>query len=135
MRKTLNLSLLSLIFVFLASSCEKDPGEGGNSAISGKVYIREYNKSFTTLVAEYFAPDEDIYIIYGDGTASNDDLKTGPNGDFIFRYLRPGKYKLYAYSADSAGISASGTIPVYMDVEITKNKQTIDAGTIIILKN
>ena len=135
MRKTLKLSFFSMIFVFLASSCEKDPGEGGNSAISGKVYIREYNKSFTTLVAEYFAPDEDIYIIYGDGTASNDDLKTGPNGDFIFRYLRPGKYKLYAYSADSAGISASGTIPVYMDVEITKNKQTIDAGTIIILKN
>jgi hypothetical protein len=135
MLKTLKLSFFCLISVFLASSCEKDPGEGGNSAISGKVYIREYNKSFTTLVGEYFAPDEDIYIIYGDGTASNDDLKTGPNGDFIFRYLRPGKYKLYAYSADSAGTSASGTIPVYKNVEITKNKQTIDAGIIIILKN
>jgi hypothetical protein len=119
----------------MASSCEKDPGEGGNSAISGKVYIREYNKSFTTLIAEYYAPDEDIYIIYGDGTASDDDLKTGPNGDFIFRYLRPGKYTLYAYSADSAGTSASGTIPVYVQVEITEKKQTIDAGTIIILKN
>ena len=135
MRITLKLSFFSLIFVLLVSSCEKDPGEGGNSAISGKVYIREYNKSFTTLVAEYYAPDEDIYIIYGDGKASNDDLKTGPNGDFIFRYLRPGKYTLYAYSADSAGTSASGTIPVYVDVEITKKKQTIDAGTIIILKN
>ena len=135
MRVTLKLSFYSLMFVFLASSCEKDPGEGGNSAITGKVYIREYNKSFTTLVAEYYAPDEDIYIIYGDGTASDDNLKTGPNGDFIFRYLRPGKYTLYAYSADSAGTSASGMIPVYVDVEITKKKQTIDTGTIIILKN
>jgi len=135
MRKTLKFSLFSLILVFLASSCEKDPGEGGNSSISGKVYVREYNKSFTTLDAEYFAPDEDIYIIYGDGTSSNDDLKTGPNGDFIFRYLRPGKYTLYAYSADSAGTSASGMIPVYVDVEITEKNQTIDAGTIIILKN
>jgi hypothetical protein len=135
MRITLKLSFFSLIIVFLASSCEKDPGEGGNSAITGKVYIREYNKSFTTVVAEYYAPDEDVYIIYGDGTSSDNDLKTGPNGDFIFRYLRPGKYTLYAYSADSAGTSASGTIPVYLDVEITKKKQTIDAGTIIILKN
>jgi hypothetical protein len=135
MRKILKLSCYSLLLVFLASSCKKDPGEGGNSAITGKVYIREYNKSFTTLTAEYFAPDEDIYIIYGDGTSSDDDLKTGPNGDFIFRYLRPGKYKLYAYSADSAGTTGSGTIPVYVEVEITKKNQTVDAGTIIILKN
>ena len=135
MQKILNLIFFGIVLISIISSCKKDPGEGGNSAISGKVYIREYNKSFTTLVAEYYAPDEDIYIIYGDGTSSDDHLKTGPNGDFIFRYLRPGKYTLYAYSADSAGTSASGTVPVYMNVEITKKNQTIDAGTIIILKN
>jgi hypothetical protein len=135
MQKKLKIVFFLSLLVFIASSCEKDPGEGGNSAISGKIYIREYNKSFTTLTAAYFAPDEDIYLIYGDGTVADDDMKTGPDGDFLFQYLRPGKYKLYAYSADSAGTSASGAVPVYREIEITKKKQTVDAGTIIILKN
>jgi hypothetical protein len=135
MRRKLKWSFYGLLLFFITVSCEKDPGEGGNSSITGKIYVREYNKSFTTLNAEYYAPDEDIYIVYGDGTVSDDDMKTGPDGDFVFRYLRPGKYRLYAYSADSAGISESGTIPVYREVEITRKHQTVDAGTIIILKN
>jgi hypothetical protein len=135
MYKNLKSALLLLLLAFVYQSCEKDPGEGGNSSISGKIYVREYNKTFTTLNAEYYAPDEDIYIIYGDGTVPDDDMKTGPDGEFTFKYLRPGKYRLYAYSADSAGTSGSGTIPIYVEVEITKNKQTVEAGTIIILKN
>jgi hypothetical protein len=127
-----------LIFVLLALicySCEKDPGEGGNSSITGKIYVREYNKDFTELQSEYLAPNENIYIIYGTGTVPDDNMKTGPDGDFQFKYLRPGTYTLYAYSADSTGASQSGTIPVYREVEITEKNQTVDAGTIIILKN
>jgi hypothetical protein len=135
MQKQLRILLFLSILAFLFSSCEKDPGKGGNSSITGKIYVREYNKSFTELDAEYYAPDEDIYIIYDDGDVPDDDMKTGPDGEFTFKYLRPGKYRLYAYSADSAGVSESGTIPVYVEVEITKKKQTVDAGTIIILKN
>ncbi len=135
MKRRLKLAALVVLLLAMVPACEKDPGEGGNSTIIGKVYVREYNKTFTALSAEYFAPDEDIYIIYGDGTSDDDRLRTGPDGDFTFRYLRVGKYKLYAYSADSAGISASGKIPVYREVEITKKNQTVDAGTIIILKN
>lgn len=133
MNRTSFLFLL-LSFIFL-TSCEKDPGEGGNSSITGKVYVREYNNEFTSLVAEYYAPDEDIYIIYGEGSTYNDRLRTGPNGDFLFPYLRPGKYSLYVYSADSTGSSPSGKVSVYREVEITKKNQTIDAGTIVILKN
>jgi hypothetical protein len=131
LKSSLILSLLALIFF----SCEKDPGEGGNSTITGKIYVREYNKDFTELKAEYYAPDEDIFIIYGTGTVANNDMKTGPDGDYMFQYLRPGTYMLYAYSADSAGTSQSGMIPIYREVEITEKNQTIDAGTIIILKN
>ena len=135
MKRHLKILLFLTAAVLFTSSCEKDPGVGGNSTITGKIYVREYNKDFTELEAEYYAADEDIFIIYGSGTVPDDDLKTGPGGDFAFQYLRPGKYILYAYSADSAGTSASGTIPVYREVEITEKKQTVDAGTIIILKN
>lgn len=123
---------LGLLFT---SSCSKEPGEGGSSKITGKVYIREYDPYFLFLITEYWASDMDIYIIYGDGVTYNDRIRTGPGGDFEFPYLRPGKYRIYVYSADSTMTSPSGTIAVYCDAEITKNKQTVDVGTIIALKN
>ena len=135
MKRYLQVVLSIILPVVFFISCEKEPGEGGNSTITGKIYVREYNKDFSELKAEYYGADEDIYIIYGDGTVPDDDLKTGPDGDFSFQYLRPGTYTLYAYSADSTGLSASGTVPVYLTVEITEKKQTVDAGTIVILKN
>jgi hypothetical protein len=125
---------LGLGFI-IAASCSKEPGDGGSSKITGKVYIREYNPNFTFLIAEYWAADMDVYIIYGDGVTSNDRLRTGPDGDFEFPYLRPGKYRIYVYSADSTMTSPSGNIAVYRDAEITKNKQSVDAGTIVVLKN
>ena len=120
---------------FLSVSCTKEPGEGGSSKIIGKVYVREYTPSFTFLLAEYWAQDMDIYIIYGDGVTFNERIRTGPDGDFEFPYLRKGKYRIYVYSADSTMTSPSGTVAVYRDVEITKNRQTVDAGTIVTLKN
>ena len=135
MKRQLKILFFLILSTLVISSCEKDPGEGGNSTITGKIYVREYNNDFSELQAEYYAADEDVYLIYGEGTVPDDDMKTGPGGDFSFQYLRPGKYILYAYSADSSGSSASGTIPVFVEVEITEKKQTVDAGTIIILKN
>lgn len=129
------LILLNLSLLTLCSSCSKEPGEGGSSKITGKVSIRFYNSNFSYLLDEYWAADEDLYIIYGNGVTYNERIRTGPNGDFVFNYLRPGKYRIYAYSADSTMTSPSGKIAVYRDVEITKNKQAVDAGTIAILKN
>jgi hypothetical protein len=117
------------------SSCSKDPGEGGSSKIVGKVYVYEYNYNFTSLLAEYWASDMDIYIIYGDGVTYNDRIRTGPDGDFEFPYLRKGTYRIYVYSADSSMTSASGTVAVYKEIKITKNKQTVNADTIFVLKN
>jgi hypothetical protein len=137
-RKQISKILLACCLCFgliIASSCSKEPGDGGSSKITGKVYVREYDPYFTFLITEYFASDEDIYIIYGDGVTNDDRIKTGPDGDFEFPYLRPGKYRLYVYSADSTMASQSGDIAVYRDAEITKNKQTVDVGTIVILKN
>jgi len=132
---TVFLAFCLCLGLIVASSCAKEPGEGGSSKITGKVYVREYDPYFTFLITEYYAPDEDIYIIYGDGVTYNERIRTGPDGDFEFPYLRPGKYRLYVYSADSTMASQSGDIAVYRDAEITKNKQTVDVGTIVILKN
>jgi hypothetical protein len=119
----------------LMTSCAKDPGEGGSSSITGKVLVHHYNYDFTVLLDEYWAADQDVYIIYGDGTVDNDRVRAGPGGDFSFPYLRKGNYQVYVYSDDSTMTSASGTIALYRHVEIKKNKQTVDAGTIVICKN
>jgi hypothetical protein len=136
-RKNICLHCVVILMAFLlpAVSCTKDPGEGGTSKIMGKVYIREYNADFTYLIGQYWGSDADVYIIYGDGVTPSNRIRSGPDGDFEFPYLRKGKYRIYVYSADSTMTSPSGTIAVYRDIEITKNKQTLDAGTITTLKN
>jgi hypothetical protein len=128
--------LFTLFFItVLFSACKKEPGEGGSSKIIGKVYTRDYDPYFTFLEAEYWASDEDVYIIFGDGATGDFRVRTGPGGDFEFPYLRKGNYQIYVYSDDSTMTSQSGKVAVFKNVEITKNKQTVDVGTIVILKN
>ncbi len=127
--------LLIIAGTSITTSCKKEPGEGGSSKITGKVYTREYNPDFTYLLGEYWAADVDVFIIYGDGITYNDRVRTGPGGDFEFPYLRPGKYRLYVYSADSTLTAPSGTVAIFRDMEISKNRQTVDAGTIVVLDN
>lgn len=127
--KAFSLAFLLLLF----ASCSKDPGSGGTSTLKGKVKVIEYNDDFTAIKAEYYAQDEDVYLIYGDDQEYSDDYKTNPDGSFVFKYLRKGKYTIYVYSADSSGQSASGTTPLYTSIEVTKNNQDVDMGEITIL--
>lgn len=137
MKKVLSIVTV-LAAVYLLSSCSKPAGEGGDSTITGKVWVKNYNATFTVLNQEYWAPDEDVYIIYGDDATYGNRIKTGPDGVFEFKYLRKGNYKIYVYSKDKdaylAGNSNPPNIPVYVSVEITDKKQTVDAGTITIYK-
>jgi hypothetical protein len=62
----------TLVVLLLVSSCAKDAGEGGTSSIKGKVWGKYYNKTFTSLIGETYAPDKDVYIIYGDDATYGD---------------------------------------------------------------
>lgn len=121
-------------FLIACISCEKPAGEGGTSSIKGKVYAREYNSNYTLLTAEYFAEEEDVYIIYGEDSIYSDDFKTSYDGSFVFNYLRKGKYTLFAYSDDSTFTSQSGNVAKMVEVEITEDGQVVDAGFINIIK-
>ena len=124
------ICIISVLFIF--SSCSKDAGEGGNSSIIGKVYVKDYNFQFTALQDEYYEGDIDVYIIYGDDASYGDRTRTNYDGTYEFKYLRPGMYHVYALSDDSTTL---GKIPIIENVEITKRKQTIVAPEITILKN
>ncbi len=126
------LVLLSVVFL-LISSCSKEPGPGGTSSVSGKVYVKNYNASFTTLLGEYYAQEQRVYLIYGENDTHSDDVRTNYDGTFRFDNLRKGNYQVYVYSKDSTQTIASGYEPVIKTFEITANNQHIVLEDIIIL--
>ncbi len=124
--------LLALFSLFMLSGCEKDPGEGGNSSITGNVHVWDYNATFLILQSQYAGADEDVYIIYGDDVSYGERIRSGPDGRFEFKYLRKGDYKIYVYSEDT---TTSGSSVVMVNAEIKENKSTVDVGTLNIKKN
>jgi hypothetical protein len=120
------------VALLLLSACSSGPGAGGRATITGKIKAQDYTNNCTTLNGEYMAADEDVYIIYGDEASYGDRVRTGPDGTFMFRYLRKGTYKVYAYSDDCSALS--GTRAVIATIEITDRKQEADAGTITVIR-
>lgn len=117
-----------------ALGCTKQPGEGGRAFVTGKVEteVRVVLTNPGTVVSTYLAADEQVFILYGDHVSPDDDVRTNFDGEFEFRYLRPGKYTVYVYSDDTTG--ATGVDPSRMAIvkefEITEKKEEIDLGTL-----
>lgn len=131
-------NFLKIGFIFLLVinfiSCKKSAGEGGNASIKGKLWIEDWNSSFTIKNGEYAGYDEDVYILYGDAVSYSDKTKANYNGEFEFKYLRKGKYTVYVYSKDKTLQSKSGDVSIIKEVEITDKKQTVAIDQITIYK-
>lgn len=116
----------------ILSSCKKEAGEGGTSSIKGKVHGQYYDKNFYVWVDSAYVPDTDVYIIYGSEPTFSERQRTNHDGTYEFKYLRKGKYQIYAYSRDSTGFykfqvnKFAANIAIIKDVEITKRKQSIE---------
>ena len=129
-----------VVFLLFTSSCKKEAGGGGTSTIQGKVFASYYNKNFTLKAASGFAGDIDVYIIYGDEYSFGDRTRTSYDGAYQFKYLRPGKYRVFAYSKDSTGAYKNQAnqfapdIAVVKPVEVTKGKETVEVPQINIIQ-
>ncbi len=123
------ISILTLIMF----GCDKPAGTGGTSTIKGRVYVRDYNSTFTALQSAYYGIEERIYITYGDHTFYDDDLRAGYDGGFEFRYLRKGSYTVFGYSKDSTLMTPGELYPVFQTVEITEDNQTVELPLMILL--
>jgi hypothetical protein len=116
-------SFLTLILFITLSGCTKPEGEGGTSAIYGKVYAFDYNNS-GVLQSEFYLGDEDVFIIYGNEDNYYDDsYKTSFDGSFRFQYLRKGTYTVFVYS--DCDTCDSGIEAISQTVEVTENNQDI----------
>ncbi len=117
--------------VTILTSCKKEEGEGGTSSIIGKVYVKDYNDTFTVLEDEYYGQEVDVYIIYGDDVSFGDRTRTNYDGTYEFKYLRKGTYHVYAYSKDST-LQSNALVPVIQTVEISKNSQEVQVSDLVV---
>lgn len=136
MKKTI-LFTVSLLAIILVSSCKKEPGIGGDASIHGKVYVKHYNTTFTTLISEYYGPDIYVYIIFGSDISYSKRIKTTYDGAFEFKFLYEGDYKIYTYSIDSLAAVTGVVKPdsaVIQNVSLSERKQDEDIGTLTIFQ-
>lgn len=119
-----------LLIAFL--SCSKEEGPGGMSEIAGKVWVKNYNSDYSILNDEYWAEEEDVYLIYGSDSIYSERFKTNYDGSYRFEYLQEGSYTVFVYSKDSTLQSASGRIVKKETVTITKNGNSVVVPTITI---
>jgi hypothetical protein len=124
---------LVCISCLLLISCEKEEGIGGTSTIKGKVKVREYNGNFTLMRGEYYAGDQDVYIMYGEDEVYSDKFTTSYDGAYRFDYLREGTYKVFAYSLDSAAYPLDKKIAVIKEIKITEKDQEVIVEDFILL--
>jgi hypothetical protein len=124
--------ILGLFISTLFFSCTKGPGEGGFSSIQGKVKTEQYYKNDNSFLGEYYAIDEDVYIIYGDDVTYSDQTSTDMNGYYEFNYLYPGSYTVYSVSDDTSVTSTSQEITVQQSIEITDKKDIVTAPDLVI---
>ena len=117
------------------SSCNKEAGEGGRAEIRGRLLEKQVFVSGQIAVGPYALLDEKVHIVYGDGADgafSDDDVDSGPNGEFRFPWLRKGTYTIYAIG--DSYTAPSGKVAVSVTVTIDDRKSVVDIGDLIIDK-
>lgn len=128
MKPTLSTILILLLIV----ACNKEPGKGGTSSITGKLHVYDIN-SIGDTTNEYYAMDEDVFIIYGDKDQTYDDkFACSFDGSYRFDYLTPGTYTLFAYSR--CDTCPDGITAVTKSVQIQDKKSIVTVPDLHILK-
>ena len=137
--------LVGFGLVLFFGSCKKEAGEGGRATIRGKVYAEYWDKTYTIKADSGYAPDVDVYIIYGDEPTYGNRTKASYDGTYEFKYLQKGDYKIYAYSKDSTGRAKdqmngnsnyqfNPDIAVIKSVKISERKATVEVEDLMIMK-
>lgn len=117
MRRFAGLFLLCVLTVVF-SACNKGEGVGGLATIQGKVMtVVHDNDNYNLTTDTIVAAKTDVFIVYGNDELYGDDMETGANGNYRFKYLKSGSYTVYAYSVLPSGqkVAVSQTVKVSGD--------------------
>ena len=131
--------LLFITTILALTACEKSPGEGGTSKISGNVtyFTTTFNAQTSNMDTIYYPKaNKDIYIIYSDNENDifDDNTETDWNGNFHFQYLRKGDYTIYTYVDSIVVNTITYDYPIFKHVSITSNNSTNILSDFIIQK-
>ena len=122
------LALTSLI-VLLAASCEKSEGLGGTGSIAGTLTEQYYNDDYSLLIYEKPAVDEEIFIVFGNDEDLGARVRTNNLGQFMFKYLYPGSYRVYYTTDDSSSLLNVDEEKLY-EVELDRGEEH-DLGNLV----
>ena len=118
--------IIFLLLVLLPLSCEKSEGLGGTGSIAGTISEQFYNDDYSLLIHEKPAVDEEVFIVFGNKEELGARVRTNDLGQFRFKYLYPGNYRVFFISDDSTAV---------LDMEVEKlfevkldNGEELDLG-------
>src|SRR5690606_19363649 len=87
----INIKIIGILLIaFCLISCEKNEGYGGKATIKGTVIMRQAERVQNTVLAEFGAREERVYIIFGENEIYDDDMRTNHDGQYQFKFLYPG---------------------------------------------
>jgi hypothetical protein len=119
-------NVLLAFLVLLPFSCQKSEGLGGTGSIGGTIMEQFYNDDFSLLIYETPAVDEDVFIVFGSDEDLGNRVRTNDLGQFRFKFLYPGDYRVYFSSEDSTEIMDMDVQRLYeLDLE---RGEDIDLG-------
>lgn len=117
MKYSVYLCIAYVAIVAAMAGCKKSEGEGGKSSISGVIKANYYDRN-SKLVSSELAPEERVYLVYGNNQSYDDKVDANADGSYSFKYLRDGNYHVFAYS--ECDTCAGGLKEVRVNVEISK---------------
>lgn len=126
MKRVATLCLLATLLISFFTSCSKGEGEGGTATIEGKIMrVIHDNDNYNLTADTVVGAKVDVFIVYGDEVLYGDDMETGSDGSYRFKYLKKGTYTIFAYSELATGerIAVSETVQV-------RNGETVTVPTI-----
>jgi hypothetical protein len=115
-------------------SCAKQEGEGGLASIEGVIMIQNVNPLLEKVGNLHKATDKKVFISYGNNEFVDNDVSTSPDGKFIFNYLTPGDYSIFAYSDDTTLYNSAENMVVKKQISLKDKKEKGKLDTLIIYK-
>ncbi len=77
--------------------------------------------------------DERVYIVYGDDAFYSEDVRTDAQGNYQFKGLNRGDYRIFAYTQDTLNPSA-GLKEVSVSATISEKKEVVQASNLFIIQ-
>lgn len=125
-------SLFIAFCILLFSACKKEEGVGGKAEIQGTVLRQNVNSAGTAIGSSYPFQETRVYIVYGDHDYYDDDVRTGPDGKYVFRWLRKGDYTIYTYGECRGAACPGNSVAVESKVKIDGKKDVVTVPVITV---